>query len=249
MNIRHPQRTSNTMLKGVSAARRVDPNPASYKCLPLRVEGRPIKRQSTSCGTIQGMNSPHDITSLLAASRSDEKAAEQLFELVYSELRGIAGNQLRMEHADHTLQATALANEIYLKLVGQNRIDWQNRAQFFAVAARCSRRLLVDHARARLSAKRGGGAHHTSLTRADAQNHSSFDTELVALDEALTRLKEKEPLKHQVVEMRYFGGFTNEEIGKVLEVSTRTVDRHWRYSKAWLFRAIQGNDFEDATID
>lgn len=195
------------------------------------------------------MKSPQEITRLLAASRSDEGAAEQLYELVYSELRGIAGNQLKQERQDHTLQATALANEIYLKLIGQAQVDWQNRSHFFAIAARAARRLLVDHARARLRSKRGGGAPHTSLTKAGALNDPSFDTELVALDEALTRLKEKEPVKHQVVEMRYFGGFTNEEIGKVLNVSTRTVDRHWRYSKAWLFRALQGNDPEDMTVD
>lgn len=194
------------------------------------------------------MDSPQEITRLLDAARQDEAAAEHLYELVYTELKGIAGKQLRLERKDHTLQATALANEVYLKLVGQTQVDWQNRGHFFAIASRAARRLLVDHARSRLRAKRGGGVHHTSLTNCGAESDPSFDTELVALDEALTRLKEEEPVKYQVVEMRYFGGFTNDEIGKALSISTRTVDRHWRYSKAWLFRALHGSSSEDAKL-
>ena len=195
------------------------------------------------------MYSTPEITRLLAAAKNDDAAADQLFDIVYAELRGIAGNQLRQERQGHTLQATALANEIYLKLIGQTKVDWQNRGHFFAIAARAARRLLVDHARARLRAKRGGGAHHTSLTNVHSVRDPSFDTDLVALDEALSRLKEEEPLKYQVVEMRYFGGFTNEEIGLALDVSTRTVDRHWRYSKAWLFRTLQGTGREGSNID
>jgi RNA polymerase sigma factor (TIGR02999 family) len=195
------------------------------------------------------MYSAGEITRLLAESRKDEAAAERLFEVVYAELRGIAGNQLRMERPDHTLQATALANEVYLKLVGQNQVDWENRGHFFAIAARAARRLLVDHARARLRAKRGGGAPHTGLTRAGAVRDPHFDTELVALDAALSRLKLTDPVKYQVVEMRHFGGFSNEEIGKALGVSTRTVDRHWRYARAWLYRALRDGGPEDASVD
>ena len=195
------------------------------------------------------MDDANEFTLLLHASRDDEAAAARLFTLVYDELRGIARSQLRAERADHTLQATALANEVYLKLAGQRQVDWQNRAQFFAIAARAARRLLVDHARGRLRAKRGGGAHHTALGTGIDAVAPSADTELVALDEALSRLKEEDPVKSQVVEMRYFAGFGNEEIAQALGVSTRTVERHWRYAKAWLYRALRDGDPKDATIE
>lgn len=184
------------------------------------------------------MNNPSDITRLLQASSGDLVAQERLYGIVYNELRGVARNQLRSERAGHTLQATALAHEVYLKLMGQQNADWHNRAHFFAIAARATRRILVDHARHRLRAKRGGGAHHTSLTSGDQIPGSSPDTELVALDECLSRLKEEDPLKCQVVEMRYFGGFSNEEIAQALDVSTRTVERHWKFAKAWLYRTL-----------
>lgn len=186
------------------------------------------------------MNDATGFTLLLRASRDDAGAAERLYALVYDELRGIARNQLRGERADHTLQATALAHEVYLKLAGQQQVEWQNRVQFFAVAARATRRLLVDHARARLRAKRGGGAHHTALRTGIDPPAAAPDTELVALDDALSRLKQEDPLKAQVVEMRHFGGFNHEEIAAALGVSTRTVERHWRYARAWLFRALSG---------
>jgi RNA polymerase sigma factor (TIGR02999 family) len=179
-----------------------------------------------------------DITNLLRAAGSDATAMERLYAVVYDELRGVARNQLRAERADHTLQATALANEVYLKLLGQTKDDWQNRAQFFAVAARATRRVLVDHARARLRAKRGGGAHHTAMGTHVDPAAPGPDERLVALDEALSRLKEEDPVKCQVVEMRHFAGFTNEEIARALDVSTRTVERHWRFAKAWLYRAL-----------
>ena len=195
------------------------------------------------------MHDPTDFTLLLRASRDDADAGERLFALVYDELRGIARNQLRSERAGHTLGATALAHEVYLKLAGQHQVEWQNRAQFFAVAARATRRLLVDHARARLRAKRGGGAHHTHLrTGIDAPTPEA-DTELVALDDALSRLKQDDPVKCQVVEMRHFGGFSNEEIAATLGVSTRTVERHWRYARAWLYRALSGDAAKDANGD
>jgi RNA polymerase sigma factor (TIGR02999 family) len=161
-----------------------------------------------------------------------------LYGLVYDELRGVARNQLRAERAGHTLQATALANEVYLKLVGQQEVDWKNRAHFFAIAARATRRILVDHARGRLRAKRGAGAPHTSLTAGRHVAGATPDTALVALDEALSRLKQSDPAKCQVVEMRYFGGFSNEEIARALEVSTKTVERHWKFAKAWLYRTL-----------
>jgi RNA polymerase sigma factor (TIGR02999 family) len=184
------------------------------------------------------MQRPDDITILLRASRDDAAAAERLYTLVYDELRSVAGRQLLAERAGHTLQPTALANEVYLKLLGQDRVDWQNRVHFFAIAARATRRVLVDHARAKLRAKRGGGAPHTALATEPGVAADSPATALVALDEALARLKDEDPVKCQVVEMRYFGGFSGEEIAQALGVSTRTVERHWRYAKAWLFRAL-----------
>lgn len=184
------------------------------------------------------MQDPAEITILLRAARSDAAAEERLYTVIYDELRGVARNQLRAERADHTLQATALANEVYLKLLGQTKDDWQNRAQFFAVAARATRRVLVDHARTRLRAKRGGGAHHTSLGTDMDPAAPGPDERLVALDEALSRLKEADPVKCQVVEMRHFAGFNNEEIAQALDVSSRTVERHWRFAKAWLYRAL-----------
>lgn len=184
------------------------------------------------------MHDPDDLTGLLRAGRDDDLAAERLFERVYGELRGIARNQLRRERAEHTLQATALAHEVYLKLAAQQQGEWKNRAQFFAIAARATRRLLVDHARARLRGKRGGGAPHTALRTGIDLPAPEADEQLVALDEALSRLKREDPVKCRVVEMRYFGGCTHEEIAAALEVSTRTVERHWRYARAWLYRAL-----------
>ena len=186
------------------------------------------------------MHEPDEFTRLLRASRDDDQAASRLFERVYDELRGIARNQLRRERAGHTLQATALAHEVYLKLSAQQDVDWQNRTQFFAVAARATRRLLVDHARARLRTNRGGGAHHTQLRTGIDAAVPETDAGLVALDEALTRLRLEDPLKCRVVEMRYFGGCTHDDIAAALGVSTRTVERHWRYARAWLFRALSG---------
>jgi RNA polymerase sigma factor (TIGR02999 family) len=186
------------------------------------------------------MRHPDDITLLLRASRDDPDAAERLFDRVYDELRGVAGRQLLAEREGHTLEPTALAHEVYLRLLGQDQVDWQNRAHFFAIAARATRRVLVDHARARLRHKRGGGAPHTALPTEPGIAADAPATALVALDEALARLKEHDPVKCQVVEMRYFGGFGGEEIAASLGVSTRTVERHWRYAKAWLFRELGG---------
>jgi len=184
------------------------------------------------------MTDSTDFTRLLRSARDDSAARERLYALVYDELRSVARNQLRSERQSHTLQATALANEVYLKLCGQTRADWQSRAQFFAVAARATRRVLVDYARARLRNKRGGGADHVELEAAIGVPAETPDTALVALDDALSRLREQDPVKCSIVEMRYFTGLNNKEIADVLEISSRTVERHWRYAKAWLFRAM-----------
>ncbi len=179
-----------------------------------------------------------DVTQLLEMLRSTPGASDRLYARVYDELKGIAHRQLARERSDHTLQTTALANEAYLKLVDQTRCDWQNRAQFFAIASRAIRRILVDHARGRGRLKRGGGQPNLPLEYADPIAAPDPATNLVALDEALTRLKEKDPLKCEVVEMRFFGGLDNKEIAEVMGVSSRTVERHWRYAKAWLYRFL-----------
>jgi RNA polymerase sigma-70 factor (ECF subfamily) len=185
-----------------------------------------------------------NITELLESARSDRAASDQLYTLVYVELRKVAHNQLRAERVGHTLQTTALVNEVYLKLVGQDSVDWENRAQFFAITARAMRRLLVDYARGRKRVKRGGGAEHLPLEHAEFNAAPEPTTDLVALNDALSRLQAEDPVKCQVVEMRYFVGLTSEEIASVLDVSSRTVERHWRYARAWLYRAMTDGDGE-----
>lgn len=185
------------------------------------------------------MNIPNDITRLLRDAPADPSAAEALYHAVYDQLRGVASRQLRSERAGHTLQTTALVNEAYLKLIDQNRVDWQNRAQFFAIASRAIRRILVDHARHRLRDKRGGGVAHEPLTEALHISSPERTVDLLALDQALNQLRESDAAKCDVVEMRYFGGLTNREIADVLGVAERTIERHWSYARAWLFQRLE----------
>lgn len=184
------------------------------------------------------MVSPINITQLLRSVSDDPDAAEALYRHVYAELRSIAQRHLRNERPDHTLQATALVSEAYLKLIDQARVDWQNRNHFFAIASRAIRHILVDHARRRLRQKRGGGAEVLPIEFAERVPAPGQSTDLVALDDALTRLREDDPMKCEIVEMRFFGGLNNTEIADALGVSSRTIERHWRYSKAWLFREL-----------
>ncbi len=168
----------------------------------------------------------------------DPRAVDQLFPLVYDELRRLAAARMRKERADHTLQATALVNEVYLKLVDQSRVRWQNRAQFFAVAARAMHRILVDYARARGSEKRGGGQSPVTLEDIEAGAETGLDG-LLDLDDALERLAGLEPRQARVVEMRFFAGLSTDEIAEVLDVSAATVDRDWRAARAWLTVAMR----------
>lgn len=176
------------------------------------------------------------ITELLQRwGQGDSTALEKLLPLVYNELRRIADRQLRRERPNHTLQPTALVHEVYLKLVDQNRIEWQNRAQFYAVAAQLIRRILVDHVRNRRTAKRGAGA--VTLTLEDAVfEPAGKNIDLIKLDDALFSLSRKDEQQSRVVEMRFFGGLSIEETAEALGVSASTVKRDWLAAKAWLYR-------------
>jgi RNA polymerase sigma factor (TIGR02999 family) len=182
---------------------------------------------------------PNAVTRLLLEwSSGNPEALDRLLPLVYDELRGIARQYLRHERAGHTLQPTALAHEAYLKLVDQQRVRWQNRAHFFAVAAQLIRRILVDHARSHGAAKRGGGVPAATL-EAVLQPSMKRDLNVVALDDTLARLAALDARQARLVELRFFGGLNVEETAEVLGVSSATVKREWRTAKAWLHRELQ----------
>lgn len=181
--------------------------------------------------------SPKEVTRLLVDwGNGDQAALDDLIPLVYEELRRMAGRYMRRESQGHTLQTSALVNEAYLRLVDQKSVQWQNRAHFFGVAAQLMRRILVDHARSRLRAKRGGGAQMVSFVEPAVMSEEVAD--VIALNAALTELEELDPRKSRIVEMKFFGGLTTEEVAEVLKVTPRTVEREWRKAKAWLHRAI-----------
>jgi len=186
------------------------------------------------------MRTENEFSQLLAQlSNGDREALEEIFPLVTRDLRQIAHAHMRKEGVNHTLQTTALINEAYLKLIDQKNVQWQNRSHFFAIASKVMRRILLDYAKTRLRDKRGGGAIHVELE--DAYNISAEKSaELVALDEALNRLAEVDPMKSQIVEMRHFGGMSVEETAEALGVAPITVMRHWNLAKAWLRREIVG---------
>jgi RNA polymerase sigma-70 factor (ECF subfamily) len=182
---------------------------------------------------------PMEVTRLLVEwGNGDGEALERLMPLVYDELRRLARNYMRRERPGHTIQPTALVNEAYLRLVEQTNIRWQNRAHFFGVAAGVMRRVLCDHARARLADKRGGGAPRVSLVEAAAVSDGQT-ADILALDEALRELAEVDPRKARVVELRYFGGLSVEETAEVLKVSRSTVLHDWNLAKAWLYTQVQ----------
>jgi len=188
--------------------------------------------------------SSKDITRLLVDWGSGDQAAlDELIPLVYDELRRLAARYMRRESQGHTLQTSALINEAYLRLVDQKNVQLQNRAHFFGFASQLMRHILVDHARSRSRIKRGGGVQMVSL--AEQAVISNDVAEVIALDDALKNLAEMDPRKAQIVEMKFFGGLTNEEVAEVLKVTSRTVEREWRKAKAWLHRAIS----KTATID
>jgi RNA polymerase sigma factor (TIGR02999 family) len=183
---------------------------------------------------------PQDITGLLIDWKNgSSEALEQLMPLVEGELRRIAANYVRRESPGHTLQTTALVNEAFLKLVDQAQVQWQNRAHFFALASMLMRRILLDHARAQRRVKRGGEVVHVDLEDVAVITPEKSE-ELIALDEALERLAEFDATKSKVVEMRFFGGLSVNEVAEVLGIAPVTVMYHWRLAKAWLGREIRG---------
>ncbi|MCI0390388.1 MAG: sigma-70 family RNA polymerase sigma factor [Acidobacteria bacterium] len=183
--------------------------------------------------------SPESISHLLRRwSEGNNAARDRLMPLVYSELRRMARRYMGQQHTGHTLQTTALIHEAYLRLVGQEEMHWENRAHFFGVAAQAMRHILVDYARARHTAKRGGEARTVSLEEA-AIVSAERAAELVALDDALQELARLSPRQGQVVELRYFGGMSVAETAEALKVSTDTITRDWNQAKAWLYRALR----------
>jgi RNA polymerase sigma factor (TIGR02999 family) len=188
------------------------------------------------------MKNSHDVTQLLLEwSKGNGNALEELLPLVYRELQKIAHRYLAQERNSNTLQTTALVHEAFLKLVDQNRIQWQNRAHFFGIAAQAMRRILVDHARHRLTNKRGSGAEKVSFEEGLIDVSDEKASSLIELDAALERLCEIDEQKSKLVELRYFGGLSIEETAQVLGVSIATVNRQWRLAKAWLYKEIAGN--------
>jgi RNA polymerase sigma factor (TIGR02999 family) len=179
-------------------------------------------------------------TALLIAWRGgDETARERMLPLVYDELRRLAAGYLRGERVGHTLQPTALVHEAYVRLIDQRQVDWSNRAQFVGLAAVMMRRILVNHARDRVADKRGAGAEHVPLTVAgDPMGAPALD--LLDLHDALERLAELDRRKSEIVELKFFGGLTIEEIAETVQVSRATVEREWKFARAWLFNAISG---------
>jgi RNA polymerase sigma-70 factor (ECF subfamily) len=173
-------------------------------------------------------------------SDAGTSSPDRMMALVYAELRRLAASYLRRERPDHTLQPTALVHEAFMRLLDQRQIDWSNRAQFMGLAAVMMRRILVNHARDRVAGKRGGGAEHVPLTLA-GEGIGAAEVNLLDLHDALDGLAEVDQRKAQIVELKFFGGLTTEEIAGTLQVSAATVERDWKFARAWLYRAVSGS--------
>lgn len=218
------------------------PNGASCRNGERDVRAGNRTRNRTFCENRVGGPSQQDVTQVLKAiTAGSREAVDKLLPIVYDELRALADRYLRHDRPDHTLQATALAHEAYLRLVDQREVQWQNRAHFVAVAAQAIRRILADYARMHRREKRGGDKRRVPLSMV-APSAPGRDLDWLALDEALGRLGEQAPIEAQIVEMRFFGGMSIDEIAEVLDVSDRTVRRRWNYAKAWLYREISKGD-------
>jgi RNA polymerase sigma factor (TIGR02999 family) len=198
----------------------------------------PCRHAAGGCMTSSSA-SAHEITALLQAwARGDRSALDALLPAVYRELHRQAERYMRGQPAGHTLQATALVHEAFLRLVDQTKVEWRSRAHFHGVAAKAMRSILIDHARARQAAKRGAGAGRLTLDTARDIAETPTAVDVLDLDEALQRLAEFDPDKARLVELRYFGGLNIEEAAEVLEVSPATVKRHWHTARAWLRREL-----------
>jgi RNA polymerase sigma factor (TIGR02999 family) len=189
--------------------------------------------------------SPEQITGLLQAWRDgDRDALDQLVPMVYDELRRIAHRYMRRQAAGQTLQTTAVVHEAYMRLAGQDKVAWQNRAHFYGVCAQVMRSLLVDRARARGAEKRGGGQYKVSISDGIAASNNP-DIDIVALDDALERFAAIDPRKARIVELRYFGGLTVEETAAFLDLSPITIKREWLKAKAWLYNELRQENGDD----
>ena len=189
-------------------------------------------------GGLPEMPSTQEVTQVLRElSEGEESAPERLMPLVYDELRKLAAGYLKGERTDHTLQATALVHEAYIRLVDWKSVSWENRAHFFALAAQVMRRILVDHARAKKAEKRGGAMTKLALQEAVSFARQS-EVDLLALDESLTALAEFDPVQSKVVELRFFGGLTIDETAEVMGIAPATVKREWAMAKAWLHQRL-----------
>lgn len=193
------------------------------------------------------MENPDISRILQEASDGDSSAAARLLPIVYAQLRATAQKAMASERPDHTLQATALVHEAYAKLVHGAPIDWVNRAHFYDAAARAMRQILIDHARSKSAEKRGGGAARMTIDQAcepaaPGPNHAAKQLDVLALDEALRKLAEVDPRQARIVELRMFGGLTVDEVADAIEMSPRTVELDWRMARAWLSRALGGDD-------
>ncbi|MBD3162806.1 MAG: sigma-70 family RNA polymerase sigma factor [Candidatus Latescibacteria bacterium] len=187
----------------------------------------------------QALDATRILTDVTGGERS---AVDRLFPLVYDELRRLARGHMRNQPSDHTLDATALVHEAYLKLIDQSQIGWENRAHFFAIAARAIRQILTDHARRKGRIKRWGGLRKAPFEESLVISGAAPRTDALAVEEALRRLGRRYPGYERIVEMRFIGGLTNEETAEVLGVSTRTIERRWRFGRAWLYRELLAGD-------
>jgi len=187
---------------------------------------------------VQLDNGPESITRLLQSwCDGDPEALDRLWPLIYHDLRRMASGMMRDERSDHTLQATALVHETFLRLADQKRVRWQDRQQFFAIAARMMRRILVNHARRRASLKRGGDPERVAFVEAENAGRGRAP-DLIAVDDALLAFEEVDPEKARIVELRFFAGLSNEEIAELLGCSEKTVRRHWKVAQVWLYREL-----------
>ena len=183
-------------------------------------------------------NPSTDLTRLVRDAVGDPQSADQLLALVYDQLRRMAQQRMNEERAGHTLQATALVHEAYLRLLGSADVSWQGRAHFFAAAAEAMRRILIERARHNARLKHGGGRQRVDLDAVEGQAQVELSDDLLAVDDALTKLEAEEPEAAAVVKMRFFAGMTIEEAAEALGMSVRTANRHWAYAKAWLYRRL-----------